>query len=131
MFWKNFFLKLPTTWPSLVMHFSVLFEIWVKIYFIFTLRYSIYHPVILNASVQSGPWIIPKLNYICLCMHDPMLFMYTPVMLFMLFMRTSLHTPIHIPVHDPIIIAILMAHFNLKNVEMKEKIDKNLNIKKN
>ena len=64
-------------------------------------------------------------------MHDPMLFMHTPVMLFMLFMRTSLHTPIHIPVHDPIIIAISIAHFNLKNVEMKEKIDKNLNIKKN
>ena len=57
--------------------------------------------------------------------------MHTPVMLFMLFMRTSLHTPIHIPVHDPIIIAISIAHFNLKNEEMKEKIDKNLNIKKN
>ena len=48
----------------------------------------------------------------------------------MLFMRTSLHTPIHTPIHDPIIIAISIAHFNLKNVEMKEKIDKNLNIKK-
>ena len=49
----------------------------------------------------------------------------------MLFMRTSLHTPIHTPTHDPIIIAISTANFNLKNVEMKEKIDKNLNIKKN
>ena len=49
----------------------------------------------------------------------------------MLFMPTSLHTPIHTPIHDPIIIAISIAHFNLKNVEMKEKIDKNLNIKKN
>ena len=138
MFWKNFFLRLPTTWPSLVMHFSVLFEIWVKIYFIFTLRYSIYHPVILNALVQSGLWIIPKINYISLNMHDPMLFMHTPVMLFMLFMipcyscvHTSLHTPIHTPIHNPIIIAISIAHFNLKNVEMKEKNDKNLNIKKN
>ena len=64
-------------------------------------------------------------------MHDPMLFMHTPVMIFMLFMRTSLHTPIHTPTHDPIIIAISTANFNLKNVEMKEKIDKNLNIKKN
>ena len=71
-------------------------------------------------------------------MHDPMLFMHTPVMLFMLFMipcyscvHTSLHTPIHTPIHNPIIIAISIAHFNLKNVEMKEKVDKNLNIKKN
>ena len=48
----------------------------------------------------------------------------------MLFMRTSLHTPIHTPIHDSIIIAISIAHFNLKNVEMKEKINKNVNIKK-
>ena len=64
-------------------------------------------------------------------MHDPMLFMHTPVMIFMLFMRTSLHTPIHTPTHDPIIIAISTANFNLKNVEVKEKIDKNLNFKNN
>ena len=46
-------------------------------------------------------------------------------------MRTSLHTPINTTIHDPIIIAISIAHFNLKNVEMNEKIDKNLNIKEN
>ena len=48
----------------------------------------------------------------------------------MLFMRTSLHTPIHTPIHDSIIIAVSIAHFNLKNAEMKEKINKNVNIKK-
>ena len=48
----------------------------------------------------------------------------------MLFMRTSLHTPIHTPIHDSITIAVSIAHFNLKNVEMKEKINKNVNIKK-
>ena len=48
----------------------------------------------------------------------------------MLFMRTSLHTPIHTPIHDSIIIAVSIAHVNLKNVEMKEKNNKNVNIKK-
>ena len=78
-----------------------------KVYFIFTLRHLIYHTVILDASAQSGPWIIPKVTSAQLCK----------------------------PIHDSLIIAILpnyckIAHLNLKNVEMKEKISKNWNIEK-
>ena len=101
MFWKFFFLEFVYH-LSLVMHFSVLLEIFVKVYFVFTLRHLIYHPVILDASIHRGPWIIQKIA-------SPLLYK---------------------PIYDPIVIAILILHLNMKNAEMKEKIYKNLYILK-
>ena len=76
--------------------------------------------------------VVPELfqSYNCLIMHDPMLCMHTPIMLFMGFMITC-YSYVHLCIHlYAIIIAISIAHFNVKNVEMKEKINKNVNIKK-
>ena len=42
-----------------------------------------------------------------------------------------IYSYVHLCIHlYAIIIAISIAHFNVKNVEMKEKINKNVNIKK-